>query len=93
MWPLHRKAEGKFLVQNEIVQNAEIKECTATWSFLITLYPVGKERQISRTMRERKYYHIFSFNPAHFVLNLVGPRPAVKVRNEWRWRFCSAPML
>ena len=39
------------------------------------------------TMRERKYYRGFSLNPAHFALNLVGPRPAAKVRNERRWRF------
>ena len=55
--------------------------------------PGGKERQISRAMREHKYYRGFSLNPVHFALNLVGPRPAEKVRNERRWRFCSAPPL
>ena len=38
-------------------------------------------------------YRGFSLNPAHFALNIAGPRPAAKVRNEPRWRFCSARLL
>ena len=53
----------------------------------------GKDRQISRTMHERKDYRGFLLNPTHFALNIVGPRPATKVRNERRWRLCSAPTL
>ena len=45
------------------------------------------------TMHERSDYRSFALNLAGFVLNSARPRPTAQVRNERRWRSCSASML